>query len=168
MHANRLLLALVSVALLLAGCGDGDGAGEYEQALAESLSENEDVPFDQGQIDCLASEFVAAVGGPEALEDADITPDELRESDGIEELGLDPQSVDADALAASFGNCDISLAELILAEAGDQVPQDARDCITDALDEDVLSEFFAQAIIAGDESGDDLPPQLMEGLLECL
>lgn len=167
MHLDRLLPLFVSVALLLAGCGDG-GSGDYEQALAESLSENEDVPFDEGQIDCLASEFVAAVGGPEALEAADITPEELRASDSIEELGLDPGSVDPDALAASFGNCDISLAELILDEAGDQVPQDVRDCITDALDEDVLSEFFAQTIVSGDESGDDLPPQVMEGLLACL
>ncbi len=172
MRPNRLLMALVAAALLLAACGDDDsgaatGSNEYSKALAESLAQDDQMPFDQAQVDCLSQEFVGALGGPDALKAADITPDELRESDDISSLGLDRDAIDGDAIAASFGNCDVSLTELILSEAGDQVPDDVRACVSDALDEEALADFFAQTIISGDSSSSDLPPDIMKALMGC-
>ncbi len=170
MTIRRLLAALAACGLLLAACGDdgdGGGGGEYADALADSIREDEEVPFSDDEVDCLAGRLVEAVGGADALEEAGISPDDLRDSEDIADLDLDPDDIDPEAVASSFSDCDISLAELILAEAGDDVPEEARQCVTEALDEDALADFFARTLIEG-ESDDELPPTVMEDLFACL
>jgi hypothetical protein len=162
-----VLATLVLGALAVAACGgDDDGAAnEYSEAMAASMAE-EDLPFDQQQIDCLSVEFVDAIGGPERLEEAGIEPDDLSGEQGLAELGLDLGEEEAQGLAASFSSCDVSLVELVLDEAGDQVPEGVRDCVEQNLDEDALAEFFA--IVLVDESqSEEPPPALLEPIAAC-
>lgn len=166
----QLLACLCAAALLLGACGDDDSAdgatNEYTEAMAASMAGDEDLPFDQDDIDCLSVEFVQAIGGAEALEEEGITPDDLRGETGLEELGLELGDEEAANIAAAFGECDVSLAELVLAEAGDDVPPDVRDCIEENLDEEVLADFFARVLVA-DADGEQPPEELLEPLLQC-
>jgi hypothetical protein len=171
MH-RRLLASVAVAALVLAGCGDDDDSAaddrtdEYAAAMAASMAEDDDLPFEQQDIDCLSVEFVEALGGAERLEAEGIEPEDLRGDDGIDELGLDLGEEEAEGIAAAFGNCDVSLAELVLAEAGDDVPPEVRDCVEENLDEDVLARFFAQVLV-DDDASEDPPEELLEPLLAC-
>jgi hypothetical protein len=170
MH-RRLLTVLFAGTLLLGACGDdsgnaGSGDDEYSEAMAASMREDSDLPFADEDVDCLADEFVGALGGAERLEADGITPEELRGEEGLDGLDLDLGQDEADGIAASFGNCDVSLAELVLAEAGGDVPPEVRQCVEENLDEDVLAEFFA-TVLVDEESGDEPPEELLEPLLAC-
>jgi hypothetical protein len=171
MH-RRLLAVLAAGTLLLGACGNddsgnaGSGDDEYSEAMAASMREDGDLPFADEDIDCLAAEFVDALGGAERLEADGIAPEDLRGDDGLDDLDLDLGQAEADGIAAAFGACDVSLAELVLAEAGEQVPAEVRQCVEENLDEDVLAEFFA-TVLVDDESGDEPPDELLEPLLAC-
>src|SRR3546814_168851 len=105
MH-RRLLAVLTAGALLLGACGDDDSSTDdaYVDAMAASMRQDEDLPFAPDDVDCLAREFVGALGGAERLEADDITPEELRGDGGLEELGLELGRDEADGIAASFGS----------------------------------------------------------------
>lgn len=170
---HRRLLAVLAIAALLAGaCGDdggedaGGGDDEYVQAMAASMREDGELPFADGDVDCLAGEFVGALGGAERLEADGITPEELRSDDGLEDLGLELGQDEADGIAAAFGSCEVSLAELVLAEAGEEVPAEVRACVEENLDEDVLAEFFA-TVLVDEQTGDEPPAELLEPLVAC-
>ncbi|MCO8128893.1 hypothetical protein NHL50_16905 [Acidimicrobiia bacterium EGI L10123] len=171
MH-RRLLAALAAGALLVTACGDddtgnaGSGDDEYVEAMAASMQQDEDLPFAEADIDCLSREFVEALGGAERLESEGITPEDLSSDEGLDDLGLELGQEEADGIAASFGSCDVSLAELVLAEAGEDVPAEVRDCVEENLDEDVLAEFFA-TVLVDEETGDEPPEALLEPLLAC-
>ena len=172
MRLKTLTGALLAGGLLLAACGDDDGGGasagsnEYSEAVARSIKAEEDIPFADDEVDCLAREVVAAVGGPDALEEAGISPEDIENADDLSETDLDLGEEEASAVAASFGKCDISIADAFLDALGDDVPAEARGCIEDKLDEDTLSELFASSIVEGSDAG-DLPPDLLTALTEC-
>ncbi len=166
---RRTLVALVAGALLLTACGDdgGDDArAEYVDAMAKSMAADQDLPFAAEDRECLAGEFVDALGGASSLQDAGLTPEELAEREDLTALDLDLGEEEAQAMAASFGNCDVSLAEMVLAEAGDDVPAEVRACVEENLDEDVLADFFAQVLV--DDGASTEPPEaLLEPLMAC-
>lgn len=168
MH-RRLLAALAAGALLVTACGDddaGSGDDDYVEAMAASMEQDENLPFAQDDIDCLAEEFVGALGGADRLEADGITPEDLGGDQGLDELGLELGREEADGIAASFGNCDVSLAELVLAEAGTDVPDEVRECVEENLDEEVLAQFFA-SVLVDQETGEDPPEELLEPLMAC-
>lgn len=188
MPSRRFLAALAALAagaLLLGACGDDDSGGsadadtstteaeaeasadaEYVEAMAASMQQDADLPFDDADVDCLAEEFVGALGGADRLESDGITPEELRGDEGLAQLGLELGQDEADGIAASFGNCDVSLAELVLSEAGGDVPPETRSCVEENLDEDVLAEFFA-SVLVDEQSGDEPPEELLAPLMSC-
>jgi hypothetical protein len=161
---SRRLACLAAAAFLLAACGgDDDASGdgrneEYREAMAASMAEDEDLPFEQGDIDCLSGEFVSALGGAERLEEQGIEPADLRSDEGLSELGLDLGEEEAEGIAAAFGDCDVSLAELVLAEV--------RSCVEENLDEEVLADFFARVLV-DDTAGEEPPEELLEPLMAC-
>lgn len=169
---RRFLAALAAGTLLLGACGDddsgdaGSGDDEYVAAMATSMQQDEDLPFADEDVDCLSEEFVSALGGAERLEGDGITPEDLRSDQGLAELGLEMGQEEADGIAAAFGNCDVSLAELVLSEAGEDVPAEVRECVEQNLDEDVLAEFFA-TVLVDEETGQEPPEELLEPLVAC-
>lgn len=174
MNLLRTVLCLCLAVVGIASCGDDDGGdtaagetSEYSEAVASSLRESgEDLPFTEEQVECLSVQFVDVLGGPSALEEAGIEPEELEAAENPRELGLELGAEEADEFASSFADCNISLAELILAEAGDDVPEDVRTCVQDNIDEEALADFFAQVLLS--ESGEEQPPEaVLEPLIGC-
>lgn len=170
----RRLACLAVAALALAACGGDDGASggsdgrteEYREAMAASMADDDDLPFEQADIDCLSGEFVDALGGAEGLEEQGIEPADLRSDEGLSELGLELGEQEAKGIAAAFGDCNVSLAELVLAEAGEEVPAEVRDCVEENLDEEVLADFFARVLV-DDAASEEPPDELLEPLLGC-
>lgn len=167
---RRTVIALVVSALLLGACGDDggddDARAEYVEAMTAAMAADQDLPFPAEDRECLAGEFVDALGGASALQDAGVTPEALADNEDLTALDLDLGEDEAQAIAASFGNCDVSLAELVLAEAGEDVPAEVRSCVEENLDEDVLADFFAQVLV--DDAASEQPPEaLLEPLMAC-
>lgn len=165
--------ALVAVGVLLLGaCGDdgdesgGGRASRYSEAMAESMAADEELPFTRSDIECLSVEFVDALGGPERLEEEGIEPSDLRGDQGLDDLGLELGDDEAEGLAGAFGACDVSLAELVLDQAGEDVPAEVRTCVEDNLDEDVLARFFGRVLL-DDAAGEEAPEELLDPLLQC-
>lgn len=170
MKTTKLLGAALAGALLLAACGDdGADSNEYADALATTLDEQEGSPFSDEENSCLAGEMIDAVGGPSALEDAGITPEDIRGSQEIAALDLDVDEAEEEELARSFSDCDISLADAVIDQLGDQVPAEVKQCLSDNITDEGLADVFADALVSGEApSGDDLPPELMPAFTECI
>ncbi|HEU5084015.1 MAG TPA: hypothetical protein VFU14_11790 [Acidimicrobiales bacterium] len=167
---RRTVVTLVASALLLAACGDDGGEDDeararYVDAMAESMAAD-DVPFAPEDRECLSGKFVDAMGGASALEDAGVTPAEIADGEDLAALDLDLGEDDAEAIAASFRECDVSLADMLLADAGDQVTPEMRACVEENLDEEVLADFFAQVLV-DDEASTEPPEALLEPLMAC-
>ena len=157
--------------MLFAACGD-DGGGsagsnEYSDAVAEAVRSEGDVPFSDDEVECLSRELVDAVGGPSAFEDAGIDPEDLESTANLGDSGLDISDEQADAVADSFGTCDINLTDAFFSDLGYDVPDEVRSCVEDNLDEDAFAELFSQALVSDSPDG-DLPPELLQDLSECL
>lgn len=166
---RRTLAPLLAGVLLLAACGgdDDDGAAEeYNKAMTGLLAGGEDVQFAAEDRECLGVQFVEALGGPGAFEDAGVTPAELAKAEDLTTLGLDLGEEEARAMAGAFGNCDVSLAQMLLDEAGEDVPADVRSCVEENLDEEVLADFFARLLVEREASSEP-PEAVLEPLLSC-
>lgn len=172
MNMTRIAGAVMAGGLLLAACGDdggGSGAGsnEYSDAVADAIRSDPEVEFSDDEIDCLSRELVEAVGGPSAFEDAGVEPADLEGDADLSDSGLDLGDEEAEAVASSFGKCDIDLTEAFLQSLPGEVPDDVKSCIEDNLSEDTFADLFAQALVTGG-SGDELPPELLQDLTACL
>ncbi len=169
-NRTRIAGAVMAGGLLFAACGDDGGGGassnEYSDAIAKAIRGEGDAPFSDDEIDCLAREIVDAVGGPSTFEDADISADDLAETTDLAGSGLELDGTEADAVAESFGTCDINLTEAFLDDLGADVPDDVKSCIEDNLTEDAFADLFAQALVSGE--GDELPPELLADLASCI
>lgn len=165
---KRLLFGGLVGAMALAACGGGDDGGasnEYSDALAESFRSDVENPFTDDQIDCLAVQFVADLGGPSRFEDAGVTPDEVRGSSDITELDLELSEAEGRKLADSLGECDISIVELLLTEAGPDVDEATATCVQENIDEDALKDYFAVTFVS-DDAGEP-PAELLEPIISC-
>lgn len=160
-------IGLITCAVVLAGCGgdDGPGTNPFSEALAESFRSDATNPFTDDQIDCLAVEFVADVGGPSRFEDAGITPDDVRASVDLNQLGLDLTAEDGRAFAESIGQCGISIVEVFLSEAGPTLDDEAKACVEANIDEDALNDYFAATFV---ETADGPPDELVDPIRPCL
>ena len=172
MNKTRFVGALLAGGLLFAACGD-DGGGdsadsnEYSDAVAAAIRSEGDVPFSDDEVDCLSRELVDAIGGPEAFEEAGISADELEGTANLADSGLEISDDEAEAVAASFGKCDINLTDAFLSDLGDEVPDEVKTCVEENLSEDAFADLFSQALVSGG-TGDELPPELLQDLTECI
>lgn len=173
MKTTKILGTVAAVCLLFAACGDDDGGGagsnEYSEALAEMLKNEPDTPFSDDDIDCLSAELIEALGGPSALEDEGVTPEDIASSEDISELDLEVSDELAGKVANSFSDCDISPTDRILAELGDEVPDEVRECLEEKVSDDDFADLYAESLISGEEPGnDDIPPELTSAFAECI
>lgn len=173
MNKTKFVGALLAGGMLFAACGDDGGGGssadsnEYSDAVATAIRSEGDVPFSDDEVDCLSRELVAAIGGPSAFEDAGISADDLEGTANLADSGLEISDEEAEAVADSFGKCDINLTEAFLSDLGDEVPDEVKSCVEDNLGEDAFADLFSQALVSGG-SGEDLPPELLQDLTECI
>ncbi len=165
---RRALAVLAALGLTLAACGGDDSSSgspaertpaesnEYSEALAEGYKTDPDFPLSDDESDCLAREFVAALGGPTAFEAAGVAPGDLVGVDNPLRQ-VDPAAEQARAAGGAFSTCGVRIVD-VLFEPG-SISEDVRTCIEDALTDEVLGEAFVADVEAGgDVIGDALEP----------
>ena len=163
------MLAIAVIGAGLAGCGDDDTAprNEHSSALARTLFRGDEgteaVVSDEAR-ECVAAEFVDAVGGPDTLEDRGIRPADLGAADDLAALDIPIGDEEATRVADALEPCGVSTTDLLLVDFGD-VPADVRRCIEERVDDAALREFVVSAIL--DERSEVADPEVVDSLLVC-
>jgi hypothetical protein len=112
----------------------------------------------------MAEKTIDAIGA-DTLEEEGITPEDVVDSDGPEDLGLELSDDQATEAARAFFDCDMSLAE---AFAGADAPEEAIECIDDNLDEDRMVEAIALQYQGDEDEADEIFNELFTDLgTEC-
>ncbi len=164
---RRALTVLAALSLTLVACGGDDTSNadssstaaesnEYSESLAEGYKADPDFPLSDDESDCVAREFVAAVGGPTAFEAAEVAPEDLTGVDNPLRQ-VDPSDDQARAAGGAFSTCGVRIVD-VLFEPG-SISDEVRTCIEDALTDEVLGEaFVADPEASGDAIVDALEP----------
>lgn len=174
MLTRSKMFALVMVAALAfsatACSDDGGGGGDsavndqnrpYVDAMKESMrSSNDDddgFALDDGQIDCLAPRFVNAIG-MDKIEASGVTPEDIEVSD-MDFSAIDLTTEDGNRIYDSFGQCDINLRELMVADfaSDDEMGDAAKACMEGVFTDENLRKFFVSSMVNGDEGMEDDP-----------
>jgi hypothetical protein len=170
MRGRSLALALlVAAGPAVGACSDDGGDGNaqpYIDALTESFLDSEEGEFapTEEQAECMAEKTVDAIGA-DTLEDEGITPEDVVDSDGPEDLGLELSEDQATEAARAFFDCDLSFAE---AFAGADAADEAVECIDENLDEDRMVEAIAAQYQGDEEEADEIFGELFTDLsTEC-
>jgi hypothetical protein len=144
-----------------AGCRDDPHRGApdisadeapYVDALTTAFTQSPALPFDAADARCVSAIVIDAIG-LDRLEAASVTPEVLAVATGIEGLGVDLDDDDAEAVATAFADCDISLADAVIAGSGQRgvpLPDEAADCVRDELDEDDFAHVYARSMLDED------------------
>jgi hypothetical protein len=154
-----LVAALPALALLLAACGDDGEPPEisadeepFVDAMTSAFTQSPVLPFRVDQARCVSEVAIDTIG-VDRLEAAAVTPEGLVVATGVESLGVELSEDDADAIADAFGDCDISLADAVVAGAsqrGDALPESTASCVRDELDEKEFAGVFARSLLDDD------------------
>jgi len=141
----RRALALVAVLSLSgAACGDDDdntstAGNAYADALATGYKADPAIPFSGDQADCMAREFIDAVGGPAAFEAAGMSADDMTGTDNPLRR-VNPTDAQARSAGSAFRTCGVSVVDMLF-EPG-SIPDDDRACIDEALTDGVIGAAF--------------------------
>lgn len=161
------LSVLFALSFALAACGDDDSdtsgdtssaaeSNEYSEALAQGYKADADFPLSDDESDCVAREFVAAVGGPATFEAAEVAPEDLVGVDNPLRQ-VNPSDEQARAAGGAFSTCGIRIVDMLF-EPG-SISDEVRTCIEDALTDQVLGEaFVADPDASGAVIGEALEP----------
>lgn len=166
---KQLSIAVLALALAGAACGgddDGGASGPLVDALAaDLLADNTGAggELNEEQANCIASGVVSSVG-EDKLAEYGITADNVNP---VDEVGLSEE--DAGSVADAFADCVDIRALFLESMAGDDgMPQEAMDCVSDAIDDDMLRNFLIAGLTGQDPEamlGEDA--DLMTALMEC-
>jgi hypothetical protein len=131
---------------------------EYIDAIVASADTGEASPFDAQAAECLATAFVDAAG-TDALTEAGVTPQQLAEAEeSPAELGIEFPEGAGDVFYEEVSSC-MDLRELILSSLTGEENSELRDCVSEALDDDMIKDFFVGSIIEGfDEEDPEFAP----------
>ena len=162
----------ILVPFVLTACGGDDGEGGSDEAkpyvdeMSQALT-GEDSPMDDEQADCFSEGFIDVVG-----------LDKVKEAGSAEEVGqlasdFDFSSMDltedqGNEIYDNFDECGVDLRQQLLddLDADNQMPEEGKECVTDALSEDVLRDFFVTGMVDGQEAS-LADTELTQALLEC-
>jgi hypothetical protein len=178
---RRMMLAVTMVATcgLPAACGDDDGGGsggesgsaegqEYVDAIVAS---NDGSELTDEENECFARAFVDAVGVEELQ--AAVSPDEIRANPETtpQEFGITLDDDQADAFWNDVNECmDVRAAFVEGMTEGEDVSEEAVNCLEDAIDDDLLKRIFVTSLMEGEDALDqdeELASDLMRVLSEC-
>lgn len=126
---------------------------DYIDALVATFEENPDELFTRDDVECLATEWVPAIG-VDAFQAAGITPADLESGDaGIEDVVLDRPT--GEAIVDAIPACGLSLIDLFIDGLGSDVKDDPTKvaCVEAAVTEDQVREVLI-ADILGSETDD--------------
>jgi hypothetical protein len=172
-------VSMVVMCGLAAACGDDDGGGssgesgspegqEYVDAIVAS---NDTSDLTDEENECFARAFVDAVG-VEELQGA-VSPDEIRANPETtpQEFGITLDGDQADAFWEDVNECmDVRAAFVEGMTEGEDVSEEAVNCLEDAIDDDLLKRIFVTSLMEGEQALDqdeELTSDLMSVLSEC-
>ena len=140
---RRALAIVTALGLGLVACGgDDDSSGTnnpYAEALAAGYMADPAIPFSADEADCMAREFVDAVGGPAAFEAAGVSVDDV--NGAVNPLRrVNPSEAQARAAGGAFRTCGVSVVD-VLFDPG-TLPDDDRACVAEALTDEVIGAAF--------------------------
>lgn len=169
---KQLSVVALALTLGLAACGgDDDGGGGGDQALVDAIAADLVAgntgavgEITEEQADCVAEGVVDGVGADQ-LAEYGITAEDVAT---IEEVGLSEE--DATAVADAMTECvDIEALFLEGMAADGTMPQEAVDCIADAIDEDMLTSFLVAGLTGGDPEAAAVENEaLMTAVTDCM
>jgi hypothetical protein len=178
---RRMMLAIAVLVMggFGAACGDDDGGGsgaesssdegkEYVDAIVAS---NQDSELTDEENECFARAFVDAVG-VDQLQEA-VSPDEIRDNpeSSPAEFGIALEEDKADAFWEDVNQCmDVRAAFVEGLTAGENLSDETVDCISDALDDDLLKRVFVTTLMEGEDAlqeDQNLMGDLIGVLSEC-
>jgi hypothetical protein len=150
--AGILLLALV-------GCSDTDASGQadrasYVEAFVDAAqSENGSTSREQDR--CFAESAVDAVGVT-SLRDADVSPDDVRESDGSSpaDLGVEVSDDDGADYYERLQSClDVRTYLVDLVVGSGVVTDESVTCVEDAFDDELVRRIVITDFVEGNQAG---------------
>ncbi len=171
---NRMSVGAVAVlAVVLTACGGGQERA-YADAIAASAQQG-DTPFsptaDEAQ--CIGDAYVEVLGVAR-FEEAGVTPEDIRnETDPVQnprELGIG--EAEAGELFDQVNEC-TDVRELVLQglSRDSQLSPEARTCLSDAIDDDLLRRLFVARVTRGGEGlqgNEQLSRELITAISACV
>ena len=162
----RTMVVLIAAgALALGACGgddddtsgpDGDVSTEeqpYVDAIAGQFRSGDDSEMQLlgEQADCVAPRWVDTIG-VDTFEEHDVTPEDITDPDEDEltTLGLDEDQ--GNELYDAFEACDVDVPALLIDSLGtdDELDEETRSCLADALDGDLVRSLMVAVVTKGD------------------
>lgn len=179
MRRITLAVSMVVMCGLAAACGDDDGGGssgesgspEGQGYVDAIVASNDTSDLTDEENECFARAFVDAVG-VEELQGA-VSPDEIRANPETtpQEFGITLDGDQADAFWEDVNECmDVRAAFVEGMTEGEDVSEEAVNCLEDAIDDDLLKRIFVTSLMEGEQALDqdeELTSDLMSVLSEC-
>jgi hypothetical protein len=156
----RTIGAVVVLALSFAACGNDEAAAS--EAISKSIMDSNDESFKvtKDEADCVGDGLVDQIGVDKLTEYGIITED-LESSGGINNVEM--SQGDAESAADVMADCaDI---KQIFTSAMGELPEEAKACVDENLNDDVIHEFLV-AIFMNDQEGGQ--QGVMTALQECM
>ena len=156
----RTIGAATVLALSLAACGNDDAAAS--EAISKSIMESNDESFKvtQDEADCVGDGMVEEIG-VEKLTEYGIITEDLESSGGINNVEM--SEGDAESAADVMSECaDI---KQIFTNAMGELPEEAKACVDENLDDEVIHEFLVAIFMNDQEAGQQ---GVMTALQECM
>jgi hypothetical protein len=166
---TKTVAVLCAAMLALTACGGGDDEEARENIKASLLDQGADLAGTEvtdEQAGCVSDGMVDEVG-VDKLQEYKLLDDELRIRDDAEPTDMEKD--DAEALAAVFVDC-IDMEKMFEEQfasgpAADQLTDEQRDCLADAIDGDVIEKALADTF-QGKEA--DPAAELQGDIMACV
>ncbi len=155
------------------GAAGGADAQAYVDAMIESFdnSDPEELQINREQAQCLAPRWVEAIGA-DRLAAAGIEPRDFAAEGDVDltEVGLSDE--DGNAMYDAFGECDIDVKTVFVESfsAERDVSDEDKDCLTDAMSDDLLRRIMVTTFVEGDEAlnqDEELSGELFGVFADC-
>lgn len=172
-------MTIVALALVggvgAAACGDDGGtsaSGEERAAYVDAIDEaGRDENLSDEENRCVAEAYVDGIGLDE-LRDA-VTPDEIRDRPDADprDYGIELDEARATLLYEGMSRC-VDVRQLIIDDlvADEGISDEARACIEDGFDEDLVRDMMVLVLTEGDAALDqdsELADRFVEMLTPC-
>jgi hypothetical protein len=147
---------------------------EYVDALVKSFqsSDGSELHLTSDQAECVAPKWIRTIG-VDRLHDKGVEPSDIGDDSSdtdLSDLGL--SEAEGNAMYDAFGDCKVDVRALFVTSlsAGEEMSDDTKQCVDDAVTEDLLRELLVTSITKGDAGLSDksgIGKQFNEALAAC-